>query len=90
MILWRPSQNNQRYAFTPLLDNSENDDTDDELFNSSQAGVYEMLKQRTQPPTEESLKIEKQNFSAVNVIFYILGLFKNCLIHNNYIILFTL
>lgn len=48
MILWRPSQNNQRYAFTPLLDDSEdeNEDGDDELFNSNQANVYEMLKQR--------------------------------------------
>uniref|UniRef100_A0A0N5AW21 Lung seven transmembrane receptor family protein n=1 Tax=Syphacia muris TaxID=451379 RepID=A0A0N5AW21_9BILA len=35
MILWRPSQNNQRYAFTPLLDDSENENDDDELFNSS-------------------------------------------------------
>lgn len=47
MILWRPSKNNQRYAFTPLLDDSEDDnDDDDELFNSNQANVYEMLKQR--------------------------------------------
>lgn len=30
MILWRPTNNNQRYAFTPLLDNPEDDDEDDE------------------------------------------------------------
>lgn len=26
MILWRPTNNNQRYAFTPLLDNPDDDD----------------------------------------------------------------
>ncbi|MFH4978586.1 hypothetical protein AB6A40_005295 [Gnathostoma spinigerum] len=35
MILWRPSKNNQRYAFTPLLDDSEDENDEDELFNSS-------------------------------------------------------
>uniref|UniRef100_A0A0R3RKH5 Transmembrane protein 87A n=1 Tax=Elaeophora elaphi TaxID=1147741 RepID=A0A0R3RKH5_9BILA len=35
MILWRPSRNNQRYAFTPLLDNSEDENDDDELFNTN-------------------------------------------------------
>ncbi|VDK68081.1 unnamed protein product [Litomosoides sigmodontis] len=35
MILWRPSHNNQRYAFTPLLDDSEDENDDDELFNTN-------------------------------------------------------
>lgn len=30
MILWRPTNNNQRYAFTPLLDNPEDEEEDDE------------------------------------------------------------
>ncbi|KAH8241813.1 hypothetical protein KR026_001393 [Drosophila bipectinata] len=30
MILWRPTNNNQRYAFTPLLDNPEDEDEEDE------------------------------------------------------------
>lgn len=30
MILWRPTNNNQRFAFTPLLDNPEDEDDDDE------------------------------------------------------------
>uniref|UniRef100_A0A915DS34 Transmembrane protein 87A n=1 Tax=Ditylenchus dipsaci TaxID=166011 RepID=A0A915DS34_9BILA len=48
MFLWRPSCNNQRYAFTPLLDDSEdeNEDADDELFSNSQSGVYALVKQR--------------------------------------------
>ncbi|PIO76057.1 lung seven transmembrane receptor [Teladorsagia circumcincta] len=32
VILWRPSVNNQRYAFTPLLDDSE--DENDQAFSS--------------------------------------------------------
>ncbi|XP_054741674.1 transmembrane protein 87A [Anastrepha obliqua] len=30
MILWRPTNNNQRYAFTPLLDAPEDEDDDEE------------------------------------------------------------
>jgi hypothetical protein len=33
MFLFRPSNNNQRYAFVPLLDPSDNDDDDDDEFN---------------------------------------------------------
>lgn len=41
MILWRPTNNNQRYAFTPLLDNPEDEDDDDEedQFVSNAYGV---------------------------------------------------
>ncbi|XP_058975876.1 transmembrane protein 87A-like [Musca domestica] len=38
MILWRPTNNNQRYAFTPLLDNPE--DEDDEEEDQFVADVY--------------------------------------------------
>lgn len=31
MILWRPTNNNQRYAFTPLLDNPEDEDEEGKL-----------------------------------------------------------
>lgn len=40
MILWRPTNNNQRYAFTPLLDSPEDDDDDEEdQFVSDANGV---------------------------------------------------
>lgn len=45
MYLWRPAVNNQRYAFTPLLDNSEDENDDDELFNS-QIATYDVIKHR--------------------------------------------
>ncbi|XP_077284615.1 transmembrane protein 87A isoform X2 [Arctopsyche grandis] len=38
MILWRPTNNNQRYAFTPLLDNADDDD-EEEHFVSDAYGV---------------------------------------------------
>ena len=38
IILWRPSNNSQRFAFTPLLDNDEDNDAEDdqetEIFGS--------------------------------------------------------
>ncbi|KAG8198607.1 hypothetical protein JTE90_026504 [Oedothorax gibbosus] len=51
MILWRPTNNNQRYAFTPLLDamDDEDDDEDSLLPNDAFAG----MKMRT---TKSNLK----------------------------------
>uniref|UniRef100_F1L0U6 Transmembrane protein 87A n=1 Tax=Ascaris suum TaxID=6253 RepID=F1L0U6_ASCSU len=59
MILWRPSQNNQRYAFTPLLDDSEDENDEDELFNS---GFYatEMLNQRSSAETRAESRRQKE------------------------------
>ena len=38
MFLFRPSNNNQRYAFVPLLDHSDNDADDDEFDNDEERG----------------------------------------------------
>uniref|UniRef100_A0A7E4ULE5 Transmembrane receptor, eukaryota n=1 Tax=Panagrellus redivivus TaxID=6233 RepID=A0A7E4ULE5_PANRE len=45
MYLWRPAANNQRYAFTPLLDDSEDENDEDELFNGKIA-AYDDIKHR--------------------------------------------
>uniref|UniRef100_A0A914V187 Transmembrane protein 87A n=1 Tax=Plectus sambesii TaxID=2011161 RepID=A0A914V187_9BILA len=58
MILWRPSNNNQCYAFTPLLDNSEDENDDDEIFNSD-AFVTEAMKLH-QKPSETKAENRKQ------------------------------
>ena len=42
MILWRPTNNNQRYAFSPLLDAPEDDDDDEEIEHFVNDG-YGML-----------------------------------------------
>ncbi|XP_047986279.1 transmembrane protein 87A isoform X2 [Leguminivora glycinivorella] len=40
MVLWRPTNNNQRYAFTPLLDNADDeDDEEEEQFVNDAYGV---------------------------------------------------
>lgn len=40
MVLWRPTNNNQRYAFTPLLDNPEDEDDDDDEEDHFVADAY--------------------------------------------------
>ncbi|KAI1295467.1 Transmembrane protein 87A [Halotydeus destructor] len=39
MILWRPTNNNQRYAFTPLLDASDDEDTEPLAGNIEHFGM---------------------------------------------------
>lgn len=40
MVLWRPTNNNQRYAFTPLLDNPEDEDDEEEEEDQFVADAY--------------------------------------------------
>lgn len=56
MILWRPTNNNQRYAFTPLLDNPEDDDSqeEEEQFVSDAYGVKVRFHNRSNSPKPKS------------------------------------
>ncbi|CAM9890759.1 unnamed protein product [Lampetra fluviatilis] len=47
MVLWRPSANNQRYAFTPLLDNDEDEDEEEEPMMNE---AYDGMKMRGNKP----------------------------------------
>ncbi|CAI2356948.1 unnamed protein product [Caenorhabditis sp. 36 PRJEB53466] len=59
MVLWRPSQNNQRYAFTPLLDDSEDEnDQEDEIFNAFVPG-YDILTARNSGSGAETRKLRE-------------------------------
>lgn len=58
MILWRPSQNNQRYAFTPLLDDSEDENDQDEIFNAFAPG-YDILTARNSGSGAETRKLRE-------------------------------
>ncbi|EEB15081.1 ptm1, putative [Pediculus humanus corporis] len=49
MILWRPTNNNQRYAFTPLLDAAE-DDEEEDLFVNDAYGVKMRTHSRPNSP----------------------------------------
>jgi len=48
IVLWRPSNNSQRFAFTPLLDNDE-DDIDEE----QETELFDSVKMRTKTRTED-------------------------------------
>lgn len=39
MFLWRPSANNQRYAFTPLVDEDTEEEEEEQLVNEAFEGV---------------------------------------------------
>jgi len=57
MVLWRPSQNNQRYAFTPLLDDGDDDDVSSEeeiLFNGGEAWGAEVKMRGTRSPRPDT------------------------------------
>ncbi|XP_058059667.1 transmembrane protein 87A [Anopheles bellator] len=67
MILWRPTNNNQRYAFTPLLDNPEDeDDEEEEQFVSDAYGVKMRGARSGSPkPSAKSVTTDEDNLKWV-------------------------
>jgi len=74
MVLWRPSQNNQRYAFTPLLDGDEDYSSDEEiLYNDSAWEGVKMRGKHSRPdtpstgvdPEEDPLAWVEENIAGV-------------------------
>jgi len=60
MVLWRPSQNNQRYAFTPLLDDGEDASSDEEtLYNDAWDGMKMRGNKNSRPDTPEGADPEE-------------------------------
>jgi len=55
MVLWRPSQNNQRYAFTPLLDDGSDCSSDEEdiLYSDAWEGMKQRGSRHSRPDTPE-------------------------------------
>ncbi|XP_045165634.2 transmembrane protein 87A-like [Mercenaria mercenaria] len=59
MILWRPSSNNQRYAFSPLIDAADDEDEEDEsVLNDAFAGMKNRTKQANGSPKQKQNSIE--------------------------------
>ncbi|XP_049789057.1 transmembrane protein 87A [Schistocerca nitens] len=58
MVLWRPTNNNQRYAFTPLLDAPEDDDEEDEQFVNDAFGVKMRGNRSNSPKPKSSNSVE--------------------------------
>lgn len=73
MILWRPSQNNQRYAFTPLLDKEEDYSSDEDvLYNDAWDGMKMRGAKPQRPdtpdgadPEEDPLKWVEENIPDI-------------------------
>ncbi|XP_077438358.1 transmembrane protein 87B isoform X4 [Vanacampus margaritifer] len=58
MFLWRPSANNQRYAFTPLMDDSDDEEIEEFIASANIAG----MKQRsTKNETNGAVKSPETN-----------------------------
>ncbi|XP_018414758.1 PREDICTED: transmembrane protein 87A [Nanorana parkeri] len=56
MILWRPSANNQRFAFSPLIEEDEDDEQKEPMLKES----FEGMKMRTsKPETNGNTKVPK-------------------------------
>lgn len=64
MFLFRPSNNNQRYAFVPLLDHSDNDVESDEDEEKGESAVFDSVTMRkaTTVETGSASKNKKQSF----------------------------
>ncbi|KAL4237568.1 Transmembrane protein 87A [Mactra antiquata] len=59
MILWRPSSNNQRYAFSPLIDAADDEDDEDEtVLNDAFDGMKNRVKQVNGSPKQKQTSIE--------------------------------
>jgi len=74
MVLWRPSQNNQRYAFTPLLDDGEDCSSDEEdlLYSDAWDGMKQRGGRHSRPetpdgadPEEDPLKWVEENIPDI-------------------------
>lgn len=48
MFLWRPSANNQRYAFTPLIDDSDDEETEEFLVSANIADGIKLRAAKTE------------------------------------------
>lgn len=61
MVLWRPSQNNQRYAFTPLLDDGEDCSSDEEdlLYSDAWDGMKKRGSSHSRPETPDGVDPEE-------------------------------
>ncbi|KAK6489954.1 transmembrane protein 87A-like isoform X1 [Huso huso] len=60
MFLWRPSANNQRYAFTPLIDDSDDEDVEEFLVSENLADGIKLRSSKTESngtlkPTTDNL-----------------------------------
>ncbi|VVC27947.1 Hypothetical protein CINCED_3A014724 [Cinara cedri] len=66
MTLWRPTNNNQRYAFTPLLDAPDDDRDETELFIKETYNDVKMRTSTTNSSNQNSNVIPYKDYPASN------------------------
>jgi len=54
IILWRPSNNSQRFAFSPLLDNDDLLDDDDDENEEQETEIFNSVKMRTKSNSDNN------------------------------------
>lgn len=67
MILWRPTNNNQRYAFVPLLDTGDENDEEEQLVSDAYGVKVRMHKQTSRSPRnseDDDLKWLEENIKT--------------------------
>ncbi|XP_060727928.1 transmembrane protein 87A isoform X1 [Tachysurus vachellii] len=73
MFLWRPSANNQRYAFTPLIDDSDDEEIEEFLVSANIADGLKLRAAKTEtngatkplaPSVDEDLKWVEDNIPS--------------------------
>ncbi|XP_026884240.2 transmembrane protein 87A isoform X2 [Electrophorus electricus] len=72
MFLWRPSANNQRYAFTPLIDDSDDEEIEEFLVSANLADGIKLRAAKAEvngtlnpaPGPDEDLKWVEENIPA--------------------------
>ncbi|XP_013778767.1 transmembrane protein 87A-like isoform X2 [Limulus polyphemus] len=71
MILWRPTINNQRYAFTPLLDALDDDDDDEELEKTLTNDAFGTKMRSTKTQNSVSPKQKEVSNNADEVLKWV-------------------
>lgn len=68
-FLWRPTSNNQKYAFIPLLENENDDDDEEDQFIASSYSDTKMRINKTSLPQvvdDETIKWVEENIANVS------------------------
>ena len=60
VILWRPSANNQRYAYSPLTDGIDETDEEEEQEILTQSGISDTTTKREKPGVKKLHKQPKE------------------------------
>lgn len=64
-FLWRPDNNNQKYAFIPLLENDENDDDESEQFIATNYSDTKLRTSKASAQHAEAQQLEDETIKWV-------------------------